>query len=84
MLLHGAGVSGNYVLNAFYYNLLLLKVTMYFHYKFLQKRKPQIDSWFLSELHIIGLKNIVHGDPVYSRLYLLDVTNYLPRNYVTF
>ena len=31
MLLHGTGVSGFYVFNALDYQLLLLKVTVYFH-----------------------------------------------------
>ena len=57
MLLHGTGVNGYYIFKAFYYQLLLLKVTLYFSITevLCQKWKPQIDGLLLkSVLHILG------------------------------
>ena len=56
MLLHGTGVNGYYLFKAFYYQLLLLKVTLYFSISevLCQKRKPQIDGLLKSVLHILG------------------------------
>ena len=34
---HGTGVTGYYVLKAFYYQLLLLIITMYFHLECYEK-----------------------------------------------
>ena len=54
MLLHGTGLNGYYVFKALYYQLLLLKVTMYFSISevLCQKQKPQIDYSLLNVLHI--------------------------------
>ena len=54
------------------YHVLLLQVVY-------QKRKPQNDSLFLSALHILGPKSIVHGDLAYCRLLVLEVTMYSTR-----
>ena len=60
MLLHGTVRRGYYVFKAFYYQLLLLKVTMYSHYNEIyiyllrnnnKKRKPRIDG---CTVHILG------------------------------
>ena len=52
MLLHGTGLNGYYVFKALYYQLLLLKVTMYFSISevLCQKQKPQIDGLLLCTL----------------------------------
>ena len=71
-------VSGYYAFEACFYYLPMVEVDRYLYHKgYTKKRKPQIDSWFLNILHILGQEKIFFFS-VQGYYRLLKMLPYIP------